>query len=392
MSALLITSITACKEGNSIYDPDDISDQPNPVIEKITPEAGYLAGVDSITVKGKNFSENPNKNAIYFDGEPGLILSSGTAQMNVRPAQVLGDSVDVRVSVKGAMEFSNTYHYKLKSPIVNIPGYNETHSTTGITKNSNGDIIYSLLDGSKAPVGIKVWKTDNTVEDYLSSSFDFQSLKVGPDGLLYGARNIYGIYRENNGSMDFPFAIGNSNEAYRSIDFGTGDYLWVVGDNDNIVRVDITNGSIARFPFTARLTAVRYYDGHLYVAGGVPDAEEELKEEVWSFEITGNNELTNGTKVFGIDDASEESMRILDLTFDVDGKMYLGTNEGSGIYTWDEETGLNEFYPGLIFANGLSLTWLDNYLIASIRNRGETTLHPTKINVMQQGAPYFGTD
>ncbi|MEX2364380.1 MAG: IPT/TIG domain-containing protein, partial [Balneolaceae bacterium] len=240
--------ITSCREGNSIYNPEYEPSKADPVITSITPEDGYLSGIDSIIVHGENFSDDVDEMTISFDGQTGTILSATPTKLGVRPAQIIGDEIEVRVSSRGAINFSNTVTYKLEGAINSIPGYNQTHNSTGITRNADGDIIFSLQNESGANQGIKVWRVNNDVEDYLPSSSNWVAMKIGPDGLLYAVRGIYAVYRENNGGIDnSPYAIGDPSESYRNLDFGVGNYLWVVGDNEDIIRADISDGSIERF-------------------------------------------------------------------------------------------------------------------------------------------------
>ncbi|MEP1140744.1 MAG: IPT/TIG domain-containing protein [Balneola sp.] len=390
---LLVFYITACDNTDSIFNPDYEPSKSNPVISNIFPEEGYLAGIDSIIIVGENFSDDVDELTINFSGEPGIVLSSTPDQIIARPARVVDDSVAVRVSSRGAVSFSNTYYYQLDEAIFPIGnGYNEFQNTLGITHDINGNIYFSLQNESGIAQGIKVLRPDSTVGDYLPSSVNWLALKYGPDNTIYGVRNNFGVYRESVGAIDTnPFAFGNSNEEFRNLDFGKDDFLWVVGDNENLFRVNIENGTIKRYPFEANLRAVRYFDDQLFVGGGFLDPVDSVFiQEVWRFDVNSSNDIVNNTKLFEINSTELANTQILDITFDIDGKLYFGANTGSGIYTWTSSLGVNEFYPGLILTTGFALTWLDNFLVASIKNIGETTRHPTRIDIRKNGAPYLG--
>lgn len=395
--------IVSCKDSDSLFDPD-FEFAPDPVITSIEPVEGYLAGIDSITIFGQNFGSSVDEVTVDFDGTPGIVLSATPTKLGIRPAAVVGENVGVKVSARNAVNFSNTVSYKLDEAIFPIPGYTKAENSSAIAVDKNGDIVFGLLNASGISQGIKVWRTDDTVGDYLPSQNNWLSLKFGPDDSIYGVFNNFGVYRELNGSIDTnPFAVGNQDERFRSIDFGKNDFLWVVGDNENIMRVDISvstfdGSNIVRFPFSANLRAVRYYNDKLYVAGVFTDNMVET-QEIWSIDVSSSDELTNPVQLYSSgNEISEEDIQLLDITFDIDGQMYLGTNTGSGVYTWSQEKGLREFYPGLISATGLSLSWLDSFLVASIRNIDEDTgkpnetRHPTKIDIRKQGAPYLGIE
>ncbi|MFA5668482.1 MAG: IPT/TIG domain-containing protein [Balneolaceae bacterium] len=388
LAGLLVLTFSCDKHGSSLFDPNYESSRPTPVISEILPVGGYLAGVDSIIIKGENFAIGLDSMTINFSGVPGTIKSSTPTQMVVRPGQIVGDSIKVLLSVRGSEFFSNDYYYSLKEAIFAIPGYDEHHNSTGLTVNAAGDVIFSLQNENGANQGIKVWRSnDDLVEDYLPSKVNWRAMKVGPDGLLYAVQGNFAVYREDAGVIDIkPYAIGVPSEAYRNLDFGTDNYLWVVGKNDNILRVNISNGSITRFPFSAELRAVRYYDGILYVGGNVGGSEQ-----IWKFDVV-NNQLQNEVLLLNIDKAEYPDLQILEITLDVEGTLYIGANTGSGIYTWSNTNGLKELYAGLIKPTAFSFAWIDSYLVASVTNQNGSTRHPLKINVLKQGAPYLGIE
>lgn len=385
--------ITGCtSESTSLFDPDYNPEQPDPEINSISPEGGYLAGVDEIVISGENFSENAEENRVYFDGTPGIVNSASETELRVRPAQVVGDNLPVKLSVRNAINFSNITEYNLSQAVFPAPGSIPNDNVLGIAVDGEGNIYYSFQEGA-APRGIRKWSTDGSVERYLPSQFNWNSLKIGPDGLIYGARDIFGIYRETpDGAIDDnPFAVGTSGEFYVDMDFDEDGYLWTVGNNPNIFRIDINDGSVERFPFEANLRAVRYYEGKLYMGGKIPDDSEDGSLEIWTMDIS-NGQASNPQRYLNISDVAEVDFNILAITFDENGRMYMGANTGSGIYTWNEEEGFREFYPGLIEPEGYSFAWHEEYLIASATNSEEETRYALKINTMLEGAPYYGIE
>lgn len=386
---LLIASFTACKESNSIFNSDFEDDAaPDPVINSITPEGSYLAGVDSIIINGENFSTEENGNQIFFNGQAGIVHSATETQLVVRPAQVISDSVIVQAASRGALNFSNQVMYDLDQPTFLIPGYTDIHLVNAVTKNAVGDIIFDLvLDGS--PEGIKIWRTTGEVEDYLSTTFSWNSLKVGPDGLVYALRSdaVRALYREDEGGLT-AFTFSNiTTESFRNMDFGPDNFLWIVGNNNDVIRVDISDGTLSRYPFTANLRAVRYYNSKLYIGG----ADTDGIERVWSFDVIDNN-LTNLQQVLNFSEAAPNNSIILEVTFDAEGMMYLGSNTGTGIYTWTSELGLKKLFEGWINPSGMSMTWVGEHLVASVNHQGRASRHIAKIDRRREGAPYLGTD
>src|SRR5690554_3193697 len=107
LAGLLVVTASCDKHASSLFDPDYESSQPTPVISEILPAGGYLAGVDSLIIKGENFVSGLDSMTINFGGVPGTIKSSTTTQMVVRPGFKVGNNIDVLISVRGSESFSN---------------------------------------------------------------------------------------------------------------------------------------------------------------------------------------------------------------------------------------------------------------------------------------------
>ena len=394
LALVMIFAFTGCTgESTSLFDPDYQPERPDPTISVIEPQDGWLAGVEGVVIRGENFSEEADENRVYFDGVPGTVLSSSSSEINVRPAQVTGDDVEVKLTVRGAINFSNSIGYNLDQPVFQAPGSIANDNVLGVATDADGNIFFSYQEGG-VPRGIRFWDTDaETTERYLPSQFNWTSLKVGPDGLVYGARNIFGIYRETpNGTIDNnPFAIGTSGEAYVDMDFDPDHNLWAVGNNDNIFRINIDTGDVVPFPFEGNLRAVKYYDGKLYMGGRFDDGSEEGSLEIWTLDVA-NGEVSNPQQYLDISEITEEDFELFTITFDANGTLFMGTDTGTGIYTWNESDGLEEFYPGLVLPTGYSFAWTDNFLVASATNIEEETRYALKIDVRREGAPYYGVD
>ena len=304
-----MVSMMGCSgESSSLYDPSYEPERPDPVISDIEPEGGWLGGVNEVIITGENFSDVAEENRIYFDGEVGIVNSCTPTEIRVRPAAVTGENVPVRMAVRKAINFSNTIEYQLDPAVISpAPGSIGEENVLAIANDISGNIYFSYPEMPMGyPRGIRRWNTENaTVELYLPSRIDWTSLKIGPDGLLYGARNIFGIYRETaNGTIDNnPFAIGNTGESYIDMDFDPDHNLWAVGDNENIFKIDVTTGTVDRFPLNGNLRAVRYYDGKLYMGGRFEDGTEDGSLEIWTMDVI-NDQATNPQQFLNISDVT----------------------------------------------------------------------------------------
>lgn len=391
---ILILVIAGCDgDSSSLYDPGYEADRPDPTISVIEPEDGWIAGVDTVVIRGENFSAQPEENRVYFGGLPGIIHSATSTEIKVRPSRVVGEQLPVKMAVRFAINFSNEMSYRLDQAVFPAPGSISNDNILAVATDDNGGIFFAFQEGDdQIPRGIKKWDTnDDSVEQILPSRINWTSLKIGPDGLVYGARNIFGIYRQTpSGTIDNnPFAVGNSGEAYVDIDFDEDQNLWAVGNNANIFRIDIETGSIERFPFEGNLRAVRYYNGKLYMGGRFDDGSENGSLEIWTMDVS-NGQASNAQRYLNISEVTDTEFNLFSLTFDASGRLYIGANTGTGIYTWTNSEGFLEFYPGLVEPTGYSFAWMDEFLIVSATNREESTRHALKIDVRRQGAPYFG--
>ncbi|HKL14124.1 MAG TPA: IPT/TIG domain-containing protein [Balneolaceae bacterium] len=381
-------------ESSSLYDPNYEPERPDPIISNIEPEGGWLGGVDEVIITGENFSDVDEENRIYFNGQIGVVNSATPTEIRVRPAIVTGDNVPVRMAVRKALNFSNTIEYKLDPAVIPAPGSIGEENVLAVANDISGNVYFSFQDDDGVPRGIRRWDAENeTVALYLPSRIDWTSLKVGPDGLLYGARNIFGIYRETaNGTIDNnPFAVGNSGEGYIDMDFDPDHNLWAVGNNENIFKINITTGTVDRFPFDADLRAVRYYEGKLYMGGRFDDGTEDGSLEIWTMDVS-NGQASNPQQFLNISEVTTVDLNLFSLTFDADGTLFIGADTGTGIYTWNETDGFNEFYPGLILPTAYSFGWADNFLITSATSLDEETRFALKVDVRRDGAPYYGIE
>lgn len=391
---ILSLFITGCGgESSSLYDPNYEPERPDPTISKIEPDGGWLAGVDEVIITGENFSEVAEENRVYFNGDAGIVNGATSTELRVRPAQVVGENIPVQIAVRKAINFSNAIEYQLDRAVTPAPGSIANDNVLAVATDTEGNILFSYQEGG-VPRGIRRWDmSEESTAQYLPSQFNWTSLKIGPDGLLYGARNIFGIYRETaNGTIDNnPFAIGRSGEGYIDMDFDPDHNLWAVGNNENIFKINITTGAVDRFPFDADLRAVRFYDGKLYMGGRFDDGTEDGSLEIWTIDVS-NGQASNPQQFLNMSDVTSVNLNIFSLTFDANGTLFIGTDIGTGIYTWNEDDGFNEFYPGLIEPIGYSFSWTENFLIASATNRDEDTRYAIKIDVRRDGAPYYGIE
>ncbi len=124
MKLLLLSAFilyfTGCENEypDSIYN-SSASFKPNPVITSILPDLAY-AGVDTLEITGQNFSTNPEEMAIFFNGQKGEIVSATPTMIRAVPANIIGDSIKIQLSVDGALEFAFFDKYVLEPIMIQL--------------------------------------------------------------------------------------------------------------------------------------------------------------------------------------------------------------------------------------------------------------------------------
>jgi hypothetical protein len=128
-SFLIIIStvlMLGCKDDSpgSMFDPN-FTGAPVPVITEVDPLSGSLAAIGIVYIMGENFSSVPHENIVYFGKKDGKILEASEIKLTVQAPDEIGDSLRLRVSVAGAIDFSNTVMYTLKPAVEIHPDINE---------------------------------------------------------------------------------------------------------------------------------------------------------------------------------------------------------------------------------------------------------------------------
>jgi len=150
------------------------------------------------------------------------------------------------------------------------------------------------------------------------------SLKMGPNGYLYAARNSRAVYRFSPGggsSAALWVALPTGSTIY-DLDFDQNGNLWGGGNSTNIYRVQ-SDKTITTFPFVGNVRSLRVYNGYLYFA-----ARTEAGEKIWRAQISSSG---LGTPEIYFDFAAYPTNTPLAITFSSDGVLYIGTDSPDGI-------------------------------------------------------------
>ncbi|MEQ8523196.1 IPT/TIG domain-containing protein [Gracilimonas sp.] len=397
---VLTTGLISCKEGNSVYDPDYEPSRPNPVVTNITPVDGYLAGVDSVIVTGENFATDPDSVTINFGGSAGVVKSATKTQLVVRPGTIWGDDLNVRVSVRGAEFFSDSYLYDLIQPFGLYPGVassNNPNTPVAVDAqnnvyaiiNTNGIIRYTRIspDGTVTTDNTRYQgELDDDDNPYPSDSTmrfnSYSALAVGPNGDLFLAQqSLRAVFVKTFGNdlQEDVWAASTTNALkIRDMVFDNNGFLWVVGvDSDQIHRFNVTNRAESKTNFAGAFSSVAFYaaNNELYVGGEIQGGQK-----VWKFTIDGGGNLTQGGLYF--DYSQHYGGSISDMILASNGELIITTgreiddvSKPSMVRVYPD--GRHEaFYEGMLKPGITSITWRDDeFAVVTVRGDDENSIN-----------------
>ncbi len=372
-----------------------------PVISSISPAAPALAGVSQITITGKNFSTNPLEDLVYFNGVQVNLESATSTQLTLTAPNITSDSITIMVAVLNSSLFSNRILYSLSAVAKDIyPDANSTFIVPYSLASDNSGNIYSSLTVNGSSSGVIEIANDTSVTNYAPKGPEtfWSSMRFGPNGVLFTARNVSGVYQipAGGGAPKTYVAISPSSIKISQLEFDALGNLWAGGNNSSLYRIN-QDKSVHSFPFVANITAMRIYnDGgtnYLYVA-----ATQNSDVSIQRFPIDSNDNLGAPQQYYDFTANYGTGASITALEFSADGDMYLGTNLPQAIIVVHPDKSSAPLYSGILKLTGVvSMAWgSGNYLYyiraQSFDVNGALVVPETivKLDIQKPGAPYFG--
>ena len=398
LSLLLLVILAAalfssCKNNypSSIYDPN-AKYNPDPTITDVNPKFG-LAGIDTITITGKNFSSNPAEDNVFFNGEKAEVISASTTAITVKAPNVPSDSVQIKINVKGALLFGQYSYIKLEYASVEYGGFDNYDNASGLACDTDEN-IYVVLTTRKI---IKV-TPQGEKQDYGTASFiKATGMKMGPGGYLYMLRGNRTIYRvPPGGGHDEKFINSVGGRIY-DLDFDQNGVLYVAGKADSIISVKPDGSFFGATPYVDYfLWGVRVYNGYVYVVGQYSGSDATIpKIAIWRNQITSNDgKLGPKELVFNWTSFAAGSDAIpLSITFSEKGELFIGASEGDAITIYSMDSGTTHaLYPGVIYPPTNYMVWGNsNYLYVNRHNEHDAGKRRImRYTMKENGAPYYG--
>lgn len=404
---LAVTLFTACDGpgSNSLFD-ETVTFSPDPTVSSLTPANRFFAGFQTITITGTNFSPTPANNTVWFNNVQATVVSASATQIVVNTPNLVADSIGVKVAVKGSIGFSNNTRYRLEALFSDATVLPPNTLPVGSAVDRDGFFYISYISSSSAaPLGVGRFDATKALQPtYVPvQGWAYRAMKIGPDGGLYMLRVAGGVpilYRSpavGGATTNWASSLGRAED----FDFDAQGFVWVVGSNEtntvanqNIFRVQDLGASRARvgYPFVANGTAVKVYDGHLYVGGTRANVPK-----IWRFPINPDNTL--GAEEEWIDLSSYSSQAVpRSIAFATDGTMFLAVNTTATtqpLLAISPAKQIGEYYPNILPGSILKMHWVkgtQRVLMTLINPETGNTTRTITLNMQKDGAPFYGIE
>ncbi|MDO8549354.1 MAG: IPT/TIG domain-containing protein [Ignavibacteria bacterium] len=389
----------SCEEEapTEVYDNDPGA--PAPKINSIEPTDSVFSYVTGIRITGENFSsltDSINGNKVYFNGEPGSVISASSTEIVVLSPDISGDSIRIKVIAPPAAPIAEYYPYKIFATVDKIEQFNPLESVTAIELDNEGN-LYGFVTESLAG---KIYKVtpDGVKTEYGTAPFPSASdMKFGPGGYLYVQQsNNEKIHRiaPDGGAATVFVTLPNTADNMRFYDFDENQNLFAAGTRTGIFVINHQSGSARRVNDDYRnhdVKSVRVYNGYVYVTATYNGANTSFPAEgIWRSQITsaagdlGTPEVVFDFAIAGVEAASLVS---IPLTFSSTGEIFVGTDQENSILIIHSDGNYESLYPNFIDPTSLQIVWGNGKFI--YQNRSDKG-GVYKIYADRLGAPYYG--
>ena len=387
--SLLLLALFGCKEDAppSINDLP-IGNGPQPVIDSIVPAGGALAGVQPISIYGKNFSSSMTDNIVFFNAASGKVLSATQTRIVVTSPADTGLQT-VKIAVANAVLFSANVLYKLEPAIKAFDKYMPTGGVTNsICNGVDANLYISVADNTGKDSGIVKITASGSRTSYASFGLGpWTGIKFGLGGFLYAVKNVRAVYRFAPGGAGAAILWASiPSGSFYDFDFDPNDNMWVAGNNKNIYKITQT-AIVKGYPFEGNVKTVRYFNGYLYFGASIGSTGDT--NVVYRAPIVADT-LGLPEIYFNLSSAyPTETYNIQALTFSSDGDMYVGVNSPDYLMVVHPDKSFEMPYS-LYRATELhspcrNFAWIGDYLYAGTAAGGLL-----QITVRKQSAPYYG--
>ncbi|GAB4362887.1 MAG: hypothetical protein Kow0042_00280 [Calditrichia bacterium] len=368
LTIMLSLLMVACEGPEQpTYDADH--PDPNPTgappakIDSLSPGEGFLK--DVVNIYGSGFNTEPVFNFVAFGKKTATVLSATGNMLQVQAPNISGETVEVKVAVKGSEFWSNTHEFEFFNALEVI----------------NDDIAW--------PNGVAVDDNDNV---YIGSAGDGVIYRIAPDGskttfaavsvsgaIEFGPNGYLYVCEQGEGKIVRISPDGTTVEDVVSagspidFDWDADGNLYIVSNWEGIYRMD-TGGNVEQVASIDNPKCVRVFGNNLYIT------------DIWNgtihkFDITLAG-LENQETVY-------EGDSPLGLEFDADGTMYFTEAWETSLYSMKPDGSTEVLYEGQLMTPMHYLTFYQKKMYIVYPGWGDVgQTMSAYIGVMQ--APNYG--
>jgi hypothetical protein len=368
-------------------------------IMQIDPAHEAKAGVNTITINGKNFATLPDSNIVYIskiDGDKSTviadILSSSSSSITIYRPNVVSDSCRFLIVSPKAHVVAQSELYKIDPVLVKYGSFLDNRQL-GVVAGDKDENIYIVYSTDKTIFKV----APNNQKTQLKTLAKFQPYggRIGPDGKLY--------LMENKGSIDVVDVQTDTSSllkvgpAVKCGDFDSRGNLYIAGSLVDLIIVapDSTHKSSGFF-LPDVILDVRVYGDYVYVVDSTQNSTAtKPSKSIQRCKIDYTNH-TVGSPELVIDwttTGQYASRLITGITFSSDGKMYVATNSPSPILIVDLNTNnvstlykdiLPSFCKQFFWGNGTYL-----YMISGNTSNPAVDWTLYRVDTGFNGAPFY---
>ena len=396
--AISLVGFWGCQDNqypSDIWNPND-TPNPDPVITQVFPSDSAFAGADILYIHGDNFSANSDDIMVFFNSYLGEILEANDTLLTVSPPSLTADSITIKVAVQGAYLFGEYFPYKLYPRLVEYGTFDSfEESIYGITTDTEENLLLGLSAGQSISIEKLLAPYGERIYQYLDLTP--YNLGIVPKCLILGSnQNIYFTDGGNPYLIQINLISGGLGYAVLpglaiAMDFDVNGNLFAGGSGQAVYLITSNMSvSVAKPYEETNITALRVFNNHVYVAGKYSGDDPSVPSVgVWRNEILSETgELGETMLILDWTGESGTEGNITSLTFDINGNMFLSSDEGYGVMTLSIDGNLEPYYPKIISPPITKLEWgTGNYLYMNYKGENKA-IH--KIDTRVEGAPYYG--
>jgi hypothetical protein len=388
--------------------PNNVWDEANKNNQDFTPEIRQVLPKDAgsastITITGRKFSRIPEENTVYFNKVLAKVVACSDTQITVYRPNIIGDTLTVKVLVKGAIAVAKYAPYRLAAVVEPFGIFLDTDAIAAIAVDAAENMYVNMDDGTM----IKL-KQDGTADaSYTGLASNLTTdMKVGSGGALFFVRKKARVYRippaGGTNAIYATFADLASGDEAKAVtfDFDKNQNLFAGGPNTGLLllRADKTQQNLGIYADYS-ITALRVYNDYVYVGAEYTGSQAGIPlKAVWRNKITSATGSVNASSELVLNMATAGDFSIPDLninsiTFSSDGDMYVATNHAAPVLIVKASGGTEPLYYGIVPTSVDQMAWgTGNYLYANINRKTVKSAGGKLLRIVagKTGAPYFG--